>query len=216
LDTHFGIMIKNKTNAKKDGVFMVYGYVRVSSKEQNVDRQVIAMLEFGVPRERIIIEKQSGKDFNRPKYKGLTRKIKPDDVIVIKSIDRLGRNYNEIIEQWRYISKVKKAAFVVFDMPLLDTRKRRDLMSTLIDDIVLQLLSYVAQTEREMIHQRQAEGIEAAKKRGVKFGRPRKPKPEHYGEILNQWNDKKITAAQAAAALNIDRKTFLRWAGVEK
>ncbi len=144
----------------------VYGYVRVSTKEQNEARQVIAIREFGVDEQNIFVEKQSGKDFNRPQYKRLLRKLKAGDTLVIKSIDRLGRNYDEIIEQWRIITKEKQAAIVVLDMPLLDTRQGRDLTGTLIADIVLQLLSYVAQTEREFIRRRQAEGIAAAKKTG--------------------------------------------------
>ena len=144
----------------------VYGYVRVSTKEQNEARQVIAIREFGVDEQNIFVEKQSGKDFNRPQYKRLLRKLKAGDTLVIKSIDRLGRNYDEIIEQWRIITKEKQAAIVVLDMPLLDTRQGRDLTGTLIADLVLQLLSYVAQTEREFIRRRQAEGIAAAKKTG--------------------------------------------------
>lgn len=151
----------------------LYGYVRVSTKEQNEARQVIAMHEFGVDERNVFIEKQSGKDFNRPQYKKLLRKLKAGDTLVIKSIDRLGRNYDEIIEQWRIITKEKQAAIVVLDMPLLDTRQGRDLTGTLIADIVLQLLSYVAQTEREFIKRRQAEGIAVAKANGVHFG----PKP---------------------------------------
>ena len=147
-----------------------YGYVRVSAKDQNEARQVIAMHEFGIKQDLIFIEKQSGKDFNRPQYKRLMRKLKTGDTLVIKSIDRLGRNYDEIIEQWRIITKEKQVAVVVLDMPLLDTRQGRDLTGTLIADIVLQLLSYVAQTEREFIKRRQAEGIAAAKARGVRFG----------------------------------------------
>ena len=147
-----------------------YGYVRVSTKDQNEARQMIAMREFGIDEKYIFIEKQSGKDFNRPQYKRMLCKIKAGDTLVIKSIDRLGRNYDEIIEQWRIITKEKQAAIVVLDMPLLDTRQGRDLTGTLIADIVLQLLSYVAQTEREFIKQRQAEGIAAAKAKGVRFG----------------------------------------------
>ena len=149
---------------------MIYGYVRVSSKDQNEERQVIAMRNFGIEDSHIIIEKQSGKDFLRPKYLKLTKKLKTGDILFIKSIDRLGSNYDEIIEQWRTLTKEKHISIVVLDMPLLDTRKDQDLIGTLISDIVLQLLSYVAQTEREFIHQRQAEGIAAAKARGVHFG----------------------------------------------
>ena len=162
----------------------VYAYVRVSTKEQNEDRQLIAMREFGVPEKNILIEKQSGKDFDRPKYQRLLKKLKLGDTLVIKSIDRLGRNYDEILEQWRIITKKKEAAIVVLDMPLLDTRQGRDLTGTLIADIVLQLLSYVAQTEREFIKQRQAEGIAAAKARGVKFGRSPMEVPEKFNAVL--------------------------------
>ena len=157
---------------------MEYGYARVSTKEQNELRQLIALREFGLTDRAIFVDKQSGKDFDRRSYQRLLRKLKDGDTLVIKSIDRLGRNYEEILEQWRIITKEKSAAIVVLDMPLLDTRRNRDLTGTLIADIVLQLLSYVAQTEREFIHQRQAEGIAAAKARGVKFGRPRKALPE--------------------------------------
>jgi len=160
---------------------MTYGYVRVSTKEQNEDRQVIAMQEFGV--DRIFMDKQSGKDFDRPQYRRLIKKLKPDDILVVKSIDRLGRNYEEILEQWRIITKEKHAAIVVLDMPLLDTRKSKDLTGTLISDIVLQLLSYVAQTEREFIRQRQKEGIAAAKARGVKFGREAMKRPAEFEDI---------------------------------
>ena len=151
---------------------MNYGYIRVSTKEQHEDRQVIALREWGVASNRIYLDKQSGKDFDRPQYRRLMRKLKQDDLLVVKSIDRLGRNYEEILDQWRVITKEKRADIVVLDMPLLDTRTNRDLTGTLIADIVLQLLSYVAQTEREFIRQRQAEGIAAAKARGVRFGRP--------------------------------------------
>ena len=189
---------------------MVYGYVRVSSKDQNEDRQIIAMHEFGV--DKLYLEKQSGKDFNRPHYRMLVRKLKPDDVLVIKSIDRLGRNYEEILEQWRTITKEKRAAIVVLDMPLLDTRKSRDLTGTLIADIVLQLLSYVAQTEREFIKQRQAEGIAAAKARGVKFGRPAMELPAGYSDVWAAWKSGEISAREAGRRLNVTHKTFLRWA----
>ena len=148
----------------------IYGYIRVSSRDQNEDRQVIAMREFGIVEKNLVIDKQSGKDFARPGYRRLLRKLKPNDTLVIKSIDRLGRNYDEVLEQWRLLTKEKQVDIVVLDMPPLDTRKGRDLIGTLISDIVLQLLSYVAQTEREFIHQRQAEGIAAAKARGGKFG----------------------------------------------
>jgi len=191
---------------------LVYGYVRVSSRDQNEARQIIAMREFGVCDDRIFVEKQSGKDFNRPQYKRLLRKLKKDDTLVIKSIDRLGRNYDEIIEQWRLITKEKHAAIVVLDMPLLDTRKGKDLTGTLIADIVLQLLSYVAQTEREFIKQRQAEGIAAAKARGVRFGAKPKEKPISYGEIHTRWTRGELSAREASRFLGISHTTFLRWA----
>ena len=189
-----------------------YGYVRVSSKDQNEDRQVFAMLEFGVEKANVFVDKQSGKVFDRPKYKHMLRKLKSDDTIVIKSIDRLGRNYQDILEQWRMITKEKKAAIVVLDMPLLDTRQGRDLTGTLIADIVLQLLSYVAEMERSLIKQRQAEGIAAARQRGVRFGPPTKERTATYYQCLELWNAGKITARAAAAQIGIHHKTFLRWA----
>jgi DNA invertase Pin-like site-specific DNA recombinase len=188
-----------------------YGYVRVSTREQNETRQVIAMQAFGVAPEHIYIEKQSGKDFNRPQYKRLMRKMKQGDVLVIKSIDRLGRNYDEIIEQWRLITKRKGAAIVVLDMPLLDTRQGRDLTGTLIADIVLQLLSYVAQTEREFIRQRQAEGIAAARARGVHFGPRPMERPEQYECCRAEWLSGSISAREAARRMQISHKTFLKW-----
>lgn len=188
-----------------------YGYVRVSTKDQNEARQMIAMRDFGVDEAHIFIEKQSGKDFNRPKYKKLLRKIKAGDTLVIKSIDRLGRNYDEIIEQWRIITKEKQAVIVVLDMPLLDTRQGRDLTGTLIADIVLQLLSYVAQTEREFIKRRQAEGIAAAKAKGVRFGVRPMEKPSEYGVYLTKWKCGEISARAAAKHLNVSHPTFLKW-----
>ncbi len=189
----------------------VYGYVRVSTKEQNEARQVIAMHEFGVDEQNVFIEKQSGKDFNRPKYKRLLRKLKAGDTLVIKSIDRLGRNYDEIIEQWRIITKEKLAAIVVLDMPLLDTRQGRDLTGTLIADIVLQLLSYVAQTEREFIKRRQAEGIAAAKAKGVHFGVKPMEKPSGFDVCYEQWRRGELSARAAARVLNVTHPTFLKW-----
>ena len=188
---------------------MVYGYIRVSSKDQNENRQIIALREFGC--DKLYVEKQSGKDFDRPHYQMLMRKLNPDDVLVVKSIDRLGRNYSEILEQWRIITKVKKAAIVVLDMPLLDTRKSRDLMGTLISDIVLQLLSYVAQTEREFIRQRQREGIDAAMARGVKFGRQPMERPPEYEALKEKWEKGELSAREAGRRLNVSFKTFLRW-----
>lgn len=190
----------------------LYGYMRVSSREQNEDRQRIALQEFGVSESRIFLDKQSGKDFQRPAYKRMLSKLKPDDTLVIKSIDRLGRNYEEILEQWRVITKEKKAFIVVLDMPLLDTRQGRDLTGTLIADIVLQLLSYVAQTEREFIRQRQAEGIAAAKERGVHFGRRPKERPAEYEAVRDQWAAGRLSARAAAGQLGIAHKTFLKWA----
>ena len=189
----------------------IYVYVRVSTKDQNEARQLIAMREFGVDEQYIFIEKQSGKDFNRPKYQRLLRKIKAGDTLVIKSIDRLGRNYDEIIEQWRIITKTKQAAIVVLDMPLLDTRQGRDLTGTLIADIVLQLLSYVAQTEREFIRRRQAEGIAAAKANGVRFGPKPMDRPGNFEACKRSWEKGEISAREAARRLNISHKTFLRW-----
>ena len=185
-----------------------YGYVRVSTKEQNEDRQVIAMGEFGVQSSNIIIDKQSGKDFDRPGYRRLVRKLKAGDTLVIKSIDRLGRNYDEILEQWRLLTKEKQVAIVVLDMPLLDTRQGRDLTGTLIADIVLQLLSYVAQTERENIRQRQAEGIAAAKARGVRFGPPPKALPDNFEQLRQAWRSKQMSLRAAAETCGLPRSTF--------
>lgn len=191
---------------------MTYGYVRVSSRDQNEERQMIAMQDFGVEKKQIYLDKQSGKDFERPQYQKLMRRIKSGDTLVIKSIDRLGRNYDEILVQWRTITKQKKAAIVVLDMPLLDTRQNRDLTGTLIADIVLQLLSYVAQTEREFIKQRQKEGIAAAKARGVRFGRAPMEHPADYDKVYAVWKQGDISAREAGRRLNISYKTFLRWA----
>ena len=188
-----------------------YGYVRVSTREQNEDRQLVAMRDFGIEDCNIYTDKQSGKDFERPAYQRLLKKLKPGDTLVIKSIDRLGRNYCEILEQWRFITKDRDASIVVLDMPLLDTRKNRDLTGTLIADIVLQLLSYVAQTEREFIRQRQAEGIAAAQARGVKFGRPPMERPELFPELREAWEREEISAREAGRRLGISYKTFLSW-----
>ena len=190
---------------------MEYGYMRVSTREQNEHRQLIALHQFGIPDRQIFLDKQSGKDFNRTNYRKLIRKLKEGDVIVVKSIDRLGRNYEDILEQWRLITKEKRVDIVVLDMPLLDTRKNRDLMGTLIADIVLQLLSYVAQTEREMIRQRQAEGIAAAKERGVRFGRPPMKRPDDYELYKELWEAGEVSAREAARKLKITHKTFLIW-----
>lgn len=188
-----------------------YGYVRVSTREQNEARQMIAMREFGVKERHIFMDKQSGKDFDRPEYIRLMRRLKRDDTLVIKSIDRLGRNYDEILEQWRIITKEKQAGIIVLDMPLLDTRQAHDLIGTLIADIILQLLSYVAQTEREFIRARQAEGIAAAKARGVHFGRRPLEKPVDFPEYQSLWQEGRISARVAAQRLGITHKTFLKW-----
>ncbi len=189
-----------------------YGYVRVSTREQKEDRQVYAMRAFGVADGDIYVDKQSGKDFDRPNYVKLLRKLREGDTVVVKSIDRLGRNYQEILEQWRHITKGKGAAVVVLDMPLLDTRRDRDLTGTLIADIVLQLLSYVAQTEREYIRQRQAEGIALAKARGVRFGRPPRPVPAAFSSVLACWRNGGCNSRVAALTLGVSQYTFLKWA----
>ena len=194
---------------------MDYGYARVSTKEQNELRQLVALEQFGLDKKQIFVDKQSGKDFERRNYKRLVRRLKPGDTLVVKSIDRLGRNYAEILEQWRIITKEKRAAIVVLDMPLLDTRQSRDLTGTLIADIVLQLLSYVAQTEREFIRQRQAEGIAAARANGVRFGRPLIERPEAFAAIQALWASGGISARAAAKQLGVSAKTFTRWANQE-
>ncbi len=191
---------------------MEYGYARISTKEQNEERQLIALAAFGIKGSAIFVDKQSGENFERTQYRKLIRKLKDGDTLVIKSIDRLGRNYEEILEHWRVITKEKRAAIVVLDMPLLDTRRNRDLTGTLIADIVLQLLSYVAQTEREFIRRRQAEGIAATKARGVRFGRKPMQKPESFITLRQKWELGEISARQAAAQLKITHRTFLLWA----
>lgn len=193
-----------------------YGYVRVSSRDQNEERQVTAMEEFGVERKSIVVEKQSGKDFERPKYIRLLKRLREDDILVVKSIDRLGRNYDEILEQWRYITKEKRVHIVVLDMPLLDTRQGRDLTGTVIADIVLQLLSYVAETEREYIRQRQREGIDAALARGVHFGRRAIEKPYNYNEIFSLWEEGKVSGREASRILGVSHNTFRSWVEKEK
>lgn len=186
----------------------VYGYMRVSTKEQKEDRQLAALLEQGVPQNQIYMDKQSGKDFERVQYKRLLRKLDGESVLFIKSIDRLGRNYADLNEQWRIITKEKKADIVVIDMPILDTRKEKNLMGTLISDLVLTLLSYVAENERENIRQRQAEGIAAAKARGVRFGRPRKELPENFEEVCKEWREKRLTLKRAAEQCGMAESTF--------
>ena len=191
---------------------MEYGYARVSSKEQTEQRQIIALTEFGVSSKNIYMDKQSGKDFERPRYKRLIKRLRPGDLLVVQSIDRLGRNYSEILEQWRLITKEKRTDILVLDMPLLDTRSQgRDLTGVFIADLVLQILSYVAQTEREMIRKRQAEGIAAAKARGVHFGRSPMPVPEAYEKVRQKWENGELSARAAAAALGVSHSTFLKW-----
>ncbi len=185
---------------------MTYGYIRVSSKDQNEDRQQIALELQNV--DRIFTDKQSGKDFDRPEYKKMVRKLHAGDVLYILSIDRLGRNYEEIQEQWRYLTKEKRVDIVVIDMPLLDTRQGKDLMGTFIADLVLQILSFVAQSERENIKKRQAEGIAAAKARGMKFGRPAKPLPENFQKVFFKWKNGEITGTEAAENCNMPLSTF--------
>jgi len=185
-----------------------YGYVRVSSTEQNEDRQMIAMARLSVPKENIFMDKQSGKDFMRPNYKRMVRKLRRDDLLYIKSIDRLGRNYSEIIEQWRVLTKEKGIDIVVLDMPLLDTRRDKDLLGSFLSDVVLQVLSFVAQNERENIRSRQAEGIAAAKARGVKFGRPAKPLPGNFHEMHKAWRTHEMTLHQAAQTCGLPDSTF--------
>ncbi len=186
----------------------VYGYARVSSRDQNEDRQLVALHEMNVPEEQIFVDKQSGKNFNRPQYKRLLRKIKPDDLIYIKSIDRLGRNYADILEQWKLITKEKKVDICILEMPLLDTRRGKDLMGTFLADIVLALLSYVAENERINIRQRQAEGIAAAKARGVHFGRTPNPLPENFYEVYQKWKMKKLSVSKAARECGMPQTTF--------
>jgi len=191
----------------------IYGYARVSSKEQNERRQLLALAAFFVPEGNIYVDKISGKDFRRPKYNRLIKKLKAGDVLAVQSIDRLGRNYDEIIEQWRFITKEKGADIVILDMPLLDTRqKERDLTGTFISDLVLQILSYVAQTERENIHKRQAEGIAAAKEKGIHFGRKGKPLPKGFEETVLRWRAKEIKLNEALQILGIGHTYFFKHA----
>lgn len=193
-----------------------YGYARVSSRDQNEDRQLIALLELGIPISNVFVDKQSGKDFNRPKYKALLQKMREGDILYIISIDRLGRNYEEIIEQWRMLTKEKKIDIVVIDMPLLDTRRGKDLMGTFLSDIVLQVLSFVAENERKNIKQRQKEGIEAARLRGVHFGRPEKNMPDDFEKYVQMWEKKEISGTKAACELGIATSTFYRKAKQKK
>ena len=185
-----------------------YGYIRVSSTDQNEDRQLMAMRELTIPEKHLFVEKQSGKDFERPQYKKMVRRLKAEDLLYIKSIDRLGRNYGEILEQWRILTKEKGVDIVVLDMPLLDTRRGKDLMGTFLSDIVLQVLSFEAESERDSIRQRQAEGIAAAKARGVRFGRPPKPLPPNFHQVHRDWRGKKVTLQEAANACAMPVSTF--------
>lgn len=192
----------------------VYGYARVSSKDQCEDRQLISLRAFPVEERRIFLDKQSGKDFRRPQYQRLIKRLRANDVLVVQSIDRLGRNYEEILEQWRLITKLRQADIVVIDMPLLDTRKKeKDLTGRFIADLVLQILSYVAQTERESIRKRQAEGIAAAKRRGVRFGPPQKKLPPAFYELKARWERGEISGRAAARQLGISAQTFTRRCG---
>ena len=186
----------------------VYGYIRVSTREQNEDRQLLAMQSLVVPRKNLFIDRQSGKDFDRPEYQRLLETMKKEDLLYIKSIDRLGRDYDEILEQWRLLTKEKGVDIAVIDMPLLDTRRGKDLMGTFLSDIVLQVLSFVAENERSNIRQRQAEGILAAKERGVRFGRPPKPLPENYHRVYRKWKAGRITGKEAAEECGMPLATF--------
>jgi DNA invertase Pin-like site-specific DNA recombinase len=186
----------------------LYGYCRVSTFEQNEDRQIIAMAGFDIPLSQIFTDKQSGKDFNRPMYKALVEKLKPGDLLYIKSIDRLGRNYDDILDQWRILTKERGIDIAVIDMPLLDTRTYKDLMGTFISDLMLQVLSFFAHAERETIKQRQAEGISAAKARGVKFGRPPKTPPENFGELVKQWERGKLSLEKLLEQIGFKQSTF--------
>ena len=188
----------------------IYGYIRVSSCDQNENRQLDALQELNIPEKNIFIDKQSGKNFKRPQYRQMVRKLKKDDLLYIKSIDRLGRNYTEILEQWRLLTKRKGIDIVVLDMPLLDTRRGKDLMGTFLSDIVLQILSFVAENERMNIRQRQAEGIAAAKARGVRFGRPQIEIPDHFGQTIRSWEKKEITVQEAVRQCGMSEATFYR------
>lgn len=187
-----------------------YGYIRVSTKEQNEDRQLAALEVLGIPKKNLYMDKLSGKDFNRPQWRALVRKLRKDDLLYVKSIDRIGRNYEEILEEWRKITKGKGADIVVLDMPLLDTRRGKDLIGSFIADLVLQILSFVAQTERELIHQRQTDGIKAAKARGVRFGRPPVPIPEGFGYAYDSWKRHEVTVSDIARGYKISRPVCLR------
>lgn len=185
-----------------------YAYVRVSTKEQNEDRQLLAMQEIGIPENHIFADKQSGKDFNRPMYRKLIKRLRAGDMLYVKSIDRLGRDYEEILEQWRYLTKEKMIDICILDMPILDTRRNEDLIGVFVGDVVLQVLSFVAENERKNIRERQREGIAAAKLRGVNFGRPEKPLPERFQTTYEKWRDKKISGKEAAQLCGMPVSTF--------
>ena len=191
----------------------VYGYIRVSTKDQNEDRQLLSLSEFNIPKNCLFIDKCSGKDFKRPSYKRMLRKLQFGDLVLIKSIDRLGRNYEEILEQWRVLTKEKHVDILVLDMPMLDTRRDKNLLGTFIADLVLQVLSFVAQNERENIRSRQAEGIAAAKGRGVRFGRKIKPLPDNFLENCDLWRNGQISGLEAARRCRMPQSTFYRKAG---
>lgn len=190
----------------------IFGYIRVSGKDQNESRQLIALSDYQIPPKNLYLDKQSGKNFERPAYQKMLRRLKRGDVLIIKSIDRLGRNYEEIIDQWRLVVKEKGADIIVLDMPLLNTTRDKDLLGTFISDLVLQLLSYIAENERNFILQRQKEGIAAAKARGVKFGRPPICLNEDAAELIQDWRDKKRSAKEIALQMNISVRTFYNYA----
>jgi len=195
---------------KGDNLLNIYGYVRVSSTDQNEDRQMLVMSELQIPTERIFIDKLSGKDFQRPAYKALVGRLRPGDLVYIMSIDRLGRNYEEIQNQWRILTKEMGVDIAVIDMPLLDTRKGKDLMGTFMADLVLQILSFVAQNERETIRKRQSEGIAAARARGVRFGRPVKKPPENFGPLVKEWHRGSLPMADVLTQTGLKESTFYR------
>ena len=189
-----------------------YAYIRISTTQQNTDRQTLALSDFSIPEDHIFTDKQSGKDFDRPQYKKMITRLSAGDLLIVKSIDRLGRNYNEILKQWQLITKEIGADIVVIDLPLLDTRKKeRDITGTFITDLVLQILAYVAETERQNTLQRTREGIAAARKRGVKLGRPMKEIPDGFEETVEAWKSGRISLREAASRMDVDRKTFKKW-----
>lgn len=209
-------ILKKESFLQQGGTGMenkIYGYIRVSTREQNIERQMISLIDAGVARNEIYIDKQSGKDFKRPAYKKMMRKVREGDLIIVKSIDRLGRNYRDIMEQWRIITKERKADILIQDMPLLDTTKTKDLLGTFISDVVLQLLSFVAENERDNIRQRQAEGIAAAKARGGQFGKPMIPMPENFSELYQQWEAHQLSINELASLCNMGRSTMYKRIG---